>query len=67
MIELIVWSDELSVNIEEIDKQHKKLIDVINVLFNAMIEGKTQNIIDTIIDDLIDYAKYHFSTEEKYF
>ena len=66
-MELISWTDEMSVNINEIDEQHKKLIELINNLFNAMLEGKAQDIINKTIDELINYANYHFSTEENYF
>ncbi|MCK5032280.1 MAG: hemerythrin family protein [Calditrichia bacterium] len=66
-MELIKWSDEMSVNIKEIDDQHKKLIEIINNLFIAMLEGKAQDIINKTVDELINYAEYHFSTEENYF
>ena len=66
-MELIIWTDEMSVNINEIDEQHKKLIKLINNLFNAMLEGKAQEIINKTVDDLIDYTEYHFTTEENYF
>ena len=32
-----------------------------------MIDGKAQKIINETVDDLINYADYHFKTEEKYF
>ena len=57
----------MSVYIEEIDEQHKKLIEHLNNLFSAMIDGKAQKIINDTVDELIDYADYHFKTEEKYF
>ena len=66
-MQLFNWSQELSVNIKEIDEQHKKLIGLINHLFDAMLEGKTQKLINDIVDELINYAEYHFNTEEKYF
>ena len=66
-MDLFTWTDDFSVNIAEIDKQHKKLIEIINNLFNAMLEGSAQEIINKTVDELINYADYHFSTEENYF
>ena len=66
-MELFTWSDEMSVNIKRIDEQHKKLIDLLNSLFLAMIEGQAQSVIEKIVGELINYADYHFKTEEYYF
>jgi hemerythrin len=59
------WSDRYSVHIAEIDEQHKKLINLINEMFDAMQAGKGREIIDTIIDEFVNYTVYHFSTEER--
>ncbi len=64
---LITWNDKLSVNIEEIDAQHKKLVKLINDLSDAMKIGKGKDIICNIINDLEKYTVVHFSKEEKYF
>ncbi len=65
--EFITWSEIYSVNIEEIDKQHKQLIDIINKLFNAFSEGTAEAIIPEIIEELTDYTQSHFKTEEELF
>ncbi|HHN66370.1 MAG TPA: bacteriohemerythrin [Nitrospirae bacterium] len=64
---IITWNDSLSVNISEIDMQHKKLITMINELNDAMGQGKGQEVLGKIIDGLAEYAATHFRTEEKYF
>jgi hemerythrin len=61
------WSSNLSVNVAEIDTQHKKLIEMINELDSAMKQGKGRTILGGIINGLIEYAGSHFATEEKYF
>ena len=66
-MDLITWTNDMSVNIEKMDKQHKILIENLNNLFNAMLEGKAQEIINKTVDALIDYADFHFSAEEEYF
>ena len=64
---LFVWNDSYSVSVKIIDEQHKKLIDLINDLHDAMLEGKAKERAGAIIDELIKYTVIHFSTEEKYF
>jgi len=64
---LINWDDSLSVNVTEIDKQHQKLISMINELSDAMKQGKGKDIMEKIINGLVDYTVTHFKTEEKYF
>jgi hemerythrin len=63
---LIAWSDKYSMNIKEIDDQHKKLVGMINELHDAMKQAKSKEVSLDIINKLADYTKYHFSTEEKY-
>jgi len=64
---LIEWSDMYSVGYEDIDNQHKKLVELINQMFSAFAEGKADEILTPIIDELVNYTKYHFDLEEKYF
>jgi hemerythrin-like metal-binding protein len=64
----IEWDDEeLSVSIELIDCQHKKLIEIINKL-SAEIESQQQpQLINDLFIELQEYTQYHFETEERYF
>ncbi len=64
---LIQWNEEMSVNNEEIDAQHKKLIFILNNLQIAVAERQNREVLSKIIEALVDYTQYHFSTEEKYF
>jgi hemerythrin len=66
-MELIQWSEKYSVNIAEIDGQHKKLISILNQLADAMTVGKGPEVLDTVLKALVDYTAYHFSTEEQLF
>jgi len=64
---LINWDESLSVNIIEIDSQHKQLVAMLNNLHEAMLEGKSREVLGKIIISLFGYAREHFATEEKYF
>lgn len=65
-MDIISWTDEMSVSIPEIDEQHKMLIKIINEFFNAMKTGKGQSSLTEILNQLFDYTRYHFSEEERY-
>lgn len=60
------WSPDYSVNVKEIDEQHKKLFGIINTLHQAMLDEKGREIQSRVIAEMIDYANTHFKTEEKY-
>ncbi len=60
----IKWKDEYSVGIESIDKQHKKLLGLINSLQTA-VNYKTGEVFEQeALDELVDYTKTHFKYEE---
>lgn len=61
----IDWSNSLSVDIKELDDQHKKLIELINQLNDAMKVGKGKDVIGKVLGSLIAYTKSHFATEER--
>ena len=62
---LITWTDELSVNVRDLDLQHQKLFDLINELHEAMRSGKGKELVGSILNRLADYTKTHLSYEEK--
>ncbi len=62
---LMTWDDSLSVNIKRIDEQHKRLVNQINLLHEAMSSGKTREVLGPILEELVNYAVYHFGTEEE--
>ena len=62
----ITWVDGFSVNVKEIDEQHKILITRINELHEAMKVGKGKENLETLLENLIAYAQEHFSKEEAY-
>jgi hemerythrin len=66
-MELITWTTAYSVGIKEFDDQHRKLFSLINELFTAMKSGKGKDVIGRTLAGLVDYTRYHFSAEEKYF
>ena len=62
---LIQWQDSYSVGVAQMDEQHKKWIDIINRLHDAMSTGAASKVINEIIQEMNDYTVFHFSSEEK--
>ena len=64
---LIEWSADLSVGIDSIDEQHKKLVNMINALNDAMLTGSSNDLLGKIFTGLAAYTQKHFSYEEHMF
>ncbi|MCW8834399.1 MAG: bacteriohemerythrin [Colwellia sp.] len=64
---LIEWTAELSVGIASIDEQHKKLVNMINALNDAMLLGESNELLGTIFSGLATYTQKHFAYEENMF
>jgi len=62
----IQWTGKLSVDIQEIDLQHRHLIGLIAELENAMAIGADKDILGKVIRELNTYVREHFTTEERW-
>ncbi|RDH83307.1 MAG: hemerythrin [endosymbiont of Escarpia spicata] len=60
----VEWSDSLSVGIEEIDEQHKILVNLINRMHQAIHERHGSDAVKGILAELADYTRIHFAVEE---
>lgn len=59
------WSDEeYGVGIAKIDAQHKKLVGYINTLHEKMLQGRGNEEVMNILDELASYVVDHFGDEE---
>ncbi len=61
----IEWDDAYSVGIDSIDRQHKRLIHLINQLQTAVDYSTGEEFEREALDELVDYTKTHFSYEEE--
>ena len=66
---MLIWKEEYSIGIDLIDVQHKHLFEIGNdayeLLKNDLYIDKYDKIIQ-ILEDLRQYAKFHFQSEENY-
>jgi hemerythrin len=57
------WNDKFSVNIDAFDSQHKNLVNNLNDLYDAMKQGRGNDVIGKIFSSLINYTQSHFKDE----
>jgi len=61
----LVWSHILSVEVDEIDEDHRKLVDIFNNLNRAVTEGESPEYLAAVLEELINCTVWHFSHEER--
>jgi len=59
------WDEKYSLNVKEIDDEHKNLFFLFNRLQEGIITGKSRDELGTALSELIDHTVLHFATEEK--
>lgn len=66
---MIEWKEQFSVENEELDRQHRKLFELVNRILESMKTEKANDtvFISDILNQLYDYTQYHFKAEEKEF
>lgn len=64
-MEFMTWTSDLSVGVEILDGDHKKLIGIINQLHFGIAAGQDKEILVAILGELVDYTKFHFTREEE--
>lgn len=60
------WSGQLSLGNPFLDADHRHIIALINDLHDAMREGAGDEIVGSVLFDLIVYCKGHFMREEEH-
>ncbi len=60
------WKDEYRVGVKQVDQQHRKLVNLVDELYEAMKMGKGSEGARRVLRGLVDYTKTHFRTEEEF-
>ena len=61
----LVWDSTLSVHVKEIDEDHRRLVDLFNLLNRSVTEGEPRDYVEAILEELISCTVWHFSHEER--
>jgi hemerythrin len=65
--EFMSWNDDLSVGIQEIDEQHRILINLIYRIFNEGLIKRNASVANEVLAELVQYTVIHFAVEESLF
>ncbi|KHF25605.1 bacteriohemerythrin [Solemya velum gill symbiont] len=61
----IIWEDDFSVGVEELDRQHQQIIEIINTLSDKpRLFRRFQNVSSALME-LTNYVSEHFLLEEQ--
>jgi hemerythrin len=63
-VPLFTWNDSYLLGVKEFDEHHQHLVDLLNMSFDAFENNTHPTKLEPIIEELIDYATYHFAAEE---
>jgi len=63
-MDLFQWNETYNTGIPHIDEEHRKLVGLLNGLYRAMRAGKTDEVLKELLDELVDYTRFHFANEE---
>jgi hemerythrin-like metal-binding protein len=63
-MDLFRWNEKYDTGIARIDEEHRNLVGLLNGLYRAMRAGKTNEPLEELLDELIDYTRFHFANEE---
>lgn len=62
---IIAWSSEFALGIDEIDQQHQALVGMINALDASTRDDSSSDTVRRLLRDLNDYVRDHFAFEER--
>ncbi len=61
---LMTWNGRLSVGVDKMDEQHHVLFEILNDLHAAMMKGNAGSITGSLLKNLVEYTRTHFTAEE---
>jgi len=61
----LIWDNSLSVQVQEIDEDHRRLVDLFNILNRSVVEGDEPNYIEAVLEELLSCTIWHFKHEER--
>jgi hemerythrin len=58
------WNEKMQTGVEVIDTQHQHLLEMVNDSYEKIREAATPATFQRVAKELLNYASYHFQTEE---
>jgi len=66
-LKLIKWQGNYEIGIDEADRQHKKMVEMMNNVHIMAAQKRSNSAIANALQTLIEYTQVHFQWEENYF
>jgi hemerythrin len=61
---IIEWSSTFKLGVQKIDEHHQHLVRLLNKVYDDFANGAPIEQVGVVLDELFDYATYHFGAEE---
>ncbi|WED20546.1 bacteriohemerythrin [Vibrio sp. JC009] len=65
-VDIFPWNDNFNTGVAEIDRQHRHLVSILNKVASYVTLQRSHVELDSLIGELVDYAAYHFSSEDSF-
>ncbi len=62
---LLEWRDEFRIGIDEVDYEHRRLIELINAAFDVLEPGTPRGRLELALGEILTVVSAHFALEEK--
>ena len=62
---VVKWRDSYNVGVEQFDQEHHRIVDLINLMFEAVRDKSSKDVVEKICQDVLSYTEYHFANEEQ--
>ena len=66
MTQLFSWKPEYSINVEDLDNHHQKLFNILNTVYNNVMNSSELDCVYPLIDELSECTTNHFTSEEQH-
>ncbi|MDR1995963.1 bacteriohemerythrin [Azonexus sp.] len=63
-IDLFPWDEHFNTGLPAVDEQHRQLVRLVNRLADQVTNNAQRADLESVFDEVLDYAVYHFNTEE---
>ena len=63
---IVNWNNRFIIGVKQFDEHHKHLVGLLNQAHDNFTAGADSKSTDMILDELVNYATYHFATEERW-
>lgn len=60
----VVWLERYALGHDEIDRQHQRIVHILNRLYEALRNGRGGEEVEGVVNELHDYAETHLIFEE---